>query len=236
MKFTAEKRILPAFPRTPHLPHNPNSTSDDPVAEASEVSGVFTLPVNIEEKLDGASVGMTIHEQHPLIRNRDHIIRKGYYKDTAAKEQFRSIWNWFYDHWSQFKSIQEAGPYSVFGEWCLAQHGIQYTKLPDYFIAYDLYDYEREEWLAPPLARKLLGESGFTLATLYHQGEFGGGYDELTALANSPAAWAEDKAEGIYLKVYDERKVTHRFKMVRPDFVRGRFWNPEKIAKNRKVE
>lgn len=235
MKFANEKKLLPAFPRTPHMPHQPNATSDDPIAEAFEVSGVFTNQVNIEEKLDGASVGVCLHDGHPLIRNRDHIINKGYYKDTAAKAQFRPIWNWFYENKDKFAALNDLGPYSVFGEWCLAQHGIIYNRLPDWFIAYDLYDYEKEIWVASPQARKWLGEIGFTLPRLHHQGDPVDSYDQLTAWANLPAEWADVPAEGIYVKVYDDVEITGRFKMVRSDFIRGAFWDFKEMKKNKRV-
>lgn len=236
MNFTKEKAILPAFSRTPHLPYQPNATDDDPVAETSEATGVFTDPVNVEEKLDGASVGMTLYEEHPLIRNRDHILRKGFMKETAAKQQFRPIWNWFYENKHKFEAILEFGPYSVYGEWCLAKHGIDYSDLPDWFIAYDLYNFEKKIWVSPPQARAWLEEAGFTLPKLFHQGVFDGGYEELSAWASGPASWSSELTEGIYLKVYDKNEVVRRFKMVRPGFTRGIYWNPDTITKNSRAK
>lgn len=139
MVFEKEKRVLPAFPRTPHLPYKPNAGDGDIVATSAELLAIEDLLWTVEEKIDGASVGMALWEDEPLIRNRDHILRKGYVKETAAKKQFASIWGWFYNHKKAFEHINKLGPYSVYGEWCVAQHGIAYTKLPDWFIAYDLY-------------------------------------------------------------------------------------------------
>lgn len=238
MDLAEAKRVLPTFPRTLHLPHNPNADKGDVIAEASEVSPVFTQTVNVEEKVDGASVGMTMHDDHPLIRNRDHILKKGFYKDTAAKEQFRSTWNWFYQHKGRFEALRDAGPYSVYGEWCLAQHGIEYTRLPEWFVAYDVYDFEKSLFLPPPAARKLLGDIGFTLPRLLHQGVYDrpeDDYAKLTAWANEPAEWSDTKAEGVYIKVYDDKQITHRFKMVRSDFERGKLWDAKKIKKNQLI-
>lgn len=235
MNFTNEKRLLPAFPRTPHLPYKPNLEEDDLVAEESEVGSVFTLPVSIEEKIDGASVGMTLMEGNPIIRNRDHILRKGYVKETAAKKQFASIFNWFYENKEKFEHIAGLGPLSVYGEWCVAQHGIRYDILPDWFIAYDVYNYEHDKFVKPPLARQWLEEAGFSLPRLIFQGEFKDGYDELSAWANEKSFFCatEVKAEGIYLKNYDSEWITHRFKMVRPGFARGQWWNPKAVTKNK---
>ena len=222
------KRVLPAFPRTLHLPYKPNASKDDVVAQESDAKVVFEQPVHVEEKIDGASVGMTIYDDHPLIRNRDHILRKGYMKDTPAKKQFVSIWNWWYAHRERFEQLEG---YSVYGEWMKAQHGIYYTQLPEWFIAYDLLDQKSGYFLAPKSARKLLVEAGFVVPEVRYIGEIED-YDQFEEMANMPAAWAEGKAEGIYVKVDNVEVVTHRFKMVRQDFVRGQFWDGKTLLKN----
>jgi atypical dual specificity phosphatase len=232
MKFTEEKAILPSFPKTPHLPHKPNTDKQDTVATEFDVAVIWTRPINVEEKIDGASCGMGIRDGEPLIRNRDHVLRKGYHKKTAAKMQFASVWNWWYDHKKSFESLAEIGPYSVFGEWCVAQHGIHYTRLPDWFIAYDIYDYEKRLWLPPPTARRLLQDAGFVVPCFFWQGQWGGEYANLEGYANADSLWADSKVEGIYVKVYDDKEVTHRFKMVREDYVRGALWNPTEMKKN----
>lgn len=231
--FESEKEVLPAFPKTPHLPHKPNTDRTDAVASEEEAAVVFNCAVNVEEKIDGASCGMVLYNGEPLIRNRDHILRKGYVKDTAAKKQFASVWNWFYENKKRFQMLADIGPYSVYGEWCIAQHGIHYTSLPDWFIPYDLYDYDKKLWVEPVYATALLLDAGFKTPKLHHRGwDFEGGYEKLEELANEKSRWADCQAEGVYLKVYDTVKITHRFKMVRHDFVRGALWNPEKYTKN----
>lgn len=238
--FFNQRRVLPAFPRTLHLPHNPNASSDDYVASPQEASVIFNTPVNIEEKIDGASVGMTLFEDHPLLRNRDHILSKGFYKDTPAKEQFRPMWNWFYDNQSKFeKLIENLGNVSVYGEWCLGQHGLEYVNLPDWFIAYDIYDYEIEKFLAPTVAREQLRTCGFVVPHAFIQGNLNwtgttDDYEALAEYANCSGWWTKnnEKGEGIYLKTYDDEFVVNRFKMVRPDFVRGALWSPDKLSRN----
>lgn len=232
MKFTAEKLILPSFPRTPHLPCSTNLDTGDIVASNEEIAPIFTGLVNIEEKIDGASVGMTTLEEYPLIRNRDHILRKGYFKDTSAKKQFSSIWTWFYKNKKRFAKLKDAGPYSIYGEWCVAQHGIYYTKLPDWFIAYDIFDYEKKYFLSPVLARQILSDCGFATPTLFHQGMFDQSEMELVELSNLRSEYTEGKLEGIYIKVYDDNKILQRFKLVRSDFERGAFWNHKKMKRN----
>lgn len=231
------RQILPAFPRTPHLPYKPNLGDGDVVALQVEVESIFQQRINIEEKIDGASVGICLFDGHPLIRNRDHILRKGYFKNTAAKGQFRPIWTWFYENKKKFEQLNEQGSFAIYGEWMVAAHGIHYTKLPDWFIAYDIYDYEKRYFLSPVLARKTLEDLGFTVPLLYLADLFSGGYNELEQYTNTISSWACGcKAEGIYLKTFDDVKVLNRFKMVRTDFIRGAFWDKKTITRNEKVK
>lgn len=225
-------QILPEFPKTPHLPYNPNVDPDDIVAESHEVSSVFTGTINIEEKIDGASVGMTILDGNPLIRNRDRILSKGCTKNTAAKKQFSNIWNWFYKNKKRFEALAKKGPFSIFGEWCWAQHGIIYNQLPDWFIAYDVYNYEQSKFVAPCIAREMLQDLEFVTPTLIFQGRFNDGYDQLTEWAERKSSFSDSQAEGIYIKTSDEKWVLQRFKMVRSGFERGKFWNPKQLKKN----
>lgn len=224
-----EKQRLPQYPRTPHIPHKPNMSDDDVLAKESESKVLFGSIVTIEEKIDGASVGISVLDGHPIVRNRDHILHKGFVKDTAAKKQFVPLWNWYYENEHKFKNLEG---YSVFGEWMLAQHGIYYTRLPDWFIPYDLYDYEKDIFLSPIESRKLLTAAGFFVPVLRYQGVFEGGYAQLEEYANLMATWADEKSEGIYVKVCDGNKITHRFKMVQEDFQRGALWNPKQLKKN----
>lgn len=221
--FENQKKILPEFPRTPHLPYS-NVADGDIVANELEIDVIWKNNVNIEEKIDGASCGMCLYEGEPIIRNRDHILRKGYYKKTAAKMQFASVFNWFYDNKDKFKAI---GNYSVYGEWCVASHSIAYT-LPDYFIAYDIYDYKKSQWLVPPVARKMLIEAGFHVPNLHFQGKL---KQDLLSEWAKKSIWSEE-SEGVYIKVYD-KMLTHRFKLVNKEFQRGRLWDAKKITKNK---
>jgi len=229
-RFSDQKRVLPAFPRTPHLPWSQNTEDDDLIAEQAELQPLFDNPVNVEEKIDGASVGMTFWQGHPLIRNRDHILRKGYVKDTPAKKQFAPIWNWFYDNQKKFEYILSHGPLSVYGEWMVARHGIYYDRLPDLFIAYDVYNYEADYFLSPTIARPMLEECGFAIPRLFHQGD--PLPSELPDWINSQGQWCDSVVEGLYFKVHNGERITHRFKQVSDQFVRGQFWDGKTLLKN----
>jgi ATP-dependent RNA circularization protein (DNA/RNA ligase family) len=230
-QVSLERRILPEFPRTPHLPYKPNLGEGDVVA--GDIQELFGTLVTIEEKIDGASVGMVLLDGEPLVRNRDHILRKGFVKDTAAKKQFAPLWNWIYDNKQKLEAV---GPFTIFGEWMWAQHGIYYDRLPDWFIPYDLFDYEAGKFVSPMVAREILTKAGLTVPDLRFQGYFDeceGSYEDLECLANLTSAWSNEKSEGIYIKAHNPQYLTGRYKMVREDYQRGALWNPKKLNKNK---
>ncbi len=219
-------KVLPAYPRTLILPHRPNGTMDDVVASESEAAIVFnTTRLHIEEKLDGANIGIALLDDHPVIRNRDHFLSKG-----SSRGQFGSIWGWYYENRKKFEALREYGPFSVYGEWLVARHTIPYTRLPDWFIAYDLYDYRIGKFLSPNTSHRILSELEFNIAPVLHEGGLEDGYEELERLVNTPSAWADGPVEGIYLKICNHEVVTHRFKMVREDFERKPMWT--KMVRN----
>lgn len=224
-------QYLPHFPRTPHLPWKPNASPADVVARDAEAAVIFKKSVTIEEKIDGASVGFSVIDGHPSIRNREHFLKKGFVGKTAAKKQFASIWNYYYNNSKKFETLTKLGPYSVYGEWMLMQHGIFYDRLPDLFIAYDIWNWQLGQWLPPDQSRATLDKCGFSIPCLLYKGKVEE-YQQLEDLTQKQAAWSSSKLEGIYLRIGSETEVTHRFKMVRPDFVSGALWDRYKINKN----
>lgn len=221
--FERENEILPEFPRTPHLPFQTNAGVGDRVASPKEAAIIFRNPKEtfIEEKLDAANSGICLYESHPIIRNRNHILQKGYgRKRTPAKMQFTRIWNWYYENAEKFERLNKAigFPASVYGEWMYYQATIYYDRLPSFFMAYDIYDSENKRFIATPLARMHLKNAGFNVAPLLQVGVKN--YEELTKLLTT-SPFSDERREGVYVKVTDGVSVTHRFKMVRPDYKPG---------------
>ena len=209
---------MPDFPRTAHLPYHVNQADDDIIADSEELSILQSPNLIITEKVDGANAGMMLYEDEPVLRNREHILNKGYLKDTPAKLQFRPMWNWFYQNIEKFKKLNQIGFYSVYGEWCWMVHGVEYM-LPDWFIAFDLFDYAAQKFVNAKQAFAILTEAGFVTAPIVHQGPID--LNNLDTLANSKSLWSNEQKEGIYLKDSDGQWVTKRFKMLRHGYVQG---------------
>ena len=232
--YHEEKRVLPQYPRTPHLPHKPNTQREDLVASDKEVACIFTSTyVVVEEKIDGANVGMAKFDGHPIIRNHNYILNKGYQKQTPAKLQFKSIWTWYYKHEHLFDKLADlAGPVSVYGEWMIAQHGLEYDLLPSWFIAFDVYNYEEGKFMNPMQGSMLLKEVGFCTVPQLLKGTVDN-YEQLEAFCQQPSPFTtKGLREGLYVKVSDEKWIIDRFKMVREGFKQGGLWSTKEIKKN----
>jgi atypical dual specificity phosphatase len=227
------RAILPDYPRTVHLPWNPNAARDDLIASEDECRIIFESDrVQVTEKVDGANCGMA---KGPIIRNRNHILRKGYTARTAAKKQFSPVWNWYYENAHLFDELERLSPNtSVFGEWLLARHSVEYDLLPSFFMAFDLWDYASKRFVDPFEARKILVSAGFEVVPELHRGRVASPKD-LEAMIRQPSRFSSTELrEGIYVKVGDGRWVTHRFKMVRQGFIAGsHFSTRADIVKNR---
>jgi hypothetical protein len=228
-----EWTILPDYPRTCHLPWNPNATRDDLIASEEECRIIFESDrVQVTEKVDGANCGIA---KGPIIRNRNHILSKGYAARTAAKKQFAPIWNWYYENAHLFDNLEGLAPNtSVFGEWLLACHSVEYDRLSSFFMAYDLYDYASKQFVDPFEARYILVTAGFTVVPELHRGKVES-HKQLEAMIRQPSQFSStDMREGVYVKVGDGRWVTHRFKMVRQGFITGsHFSTRTDIIKNK---
>jgi atypical dual specificity phosphatase len=207
----------------------------DVVASDAEIGFLFTSPsMIIEEKIDGANCGMLWDGKNAVIRNRDHILNKGYLKDTPAKAQFRPAWTWFYDHVRQFERLNHRfhHPVGVYGEWLLALHGIEYDALPSYFVAFDIFDPDRGGFVEPLTTRRVLSEAGFNLVPLLHTGPIHT-WEQLEAFCNEKSPWSPGEREGIYVKDGEGGILTRRYKMVRSGFVQGSRWSHNCIVKQR---
>lgn len=220
------KHILPEYPKTPHLPFNPNLQAGDTIAKDVILDSPTLL---IEEKIDGANCGAILLDGEFIVRNREHILQKGYIKkNTPAKVQFRPLWNWLYENKECFEKLNKhfGTDVGVYGEWLYALHGIVYDQLPSYFVALEVYI---ENEVIPPIeGRTALEAVGFICPPLLGKGSTT--YTELAALVQEKAVWGSEQREGVYLK-----DIGKRYKMLRPGYVQGSKWDSEKLTRQKVV-
>ena len=228
------KDILPEYPSLQHLPYKPNNKGDK-IATEKEASVIFNLTnVTIQEKIDGANCGMAFIDDYPILRSRTKILKKGQELSTPARAQFGPAWNWMYNKKNSFIILNEFGPYSVYGEWMLQQHGLFYDALPDWFIAYDIYDYEKKEFINSKKANFILNNCGFeTISFCNWSGNLT--YEKIEELSNKSSSFCSKKREGVIVKVSNDDYVTHKFKMVRQGFEQGSLLGKE-LKKNKLLQ
>lgn len=250
---------LVKYPRTTHLFDSGGSatTIDDLVLPNLEsiiptfCDGQST--VIIEEKVDGANLGISLCPflGQIMVQNRSHYITQG------EHAQFSMIPAWIEEHKEALTRILREGDLIIYGEWLAARHSIPYKKLPGYFIAFDIYCKSTGNFFSRQHFHSTLHNTRIpvipTIATRTFQPPKASGQKadyfrhELLALLDTKSKFRSDggTVEGIVLRIDGDNVeqgnashswLTHKFKVVRPDFVRGcgdGHWTRRQIEKQR---
>ncbi len=158
------------FPRTRHLFDAGGSSvsRDDLLLDKGEENGYYTpkssrgnaqpqpVIVAIEEKVDGANLGISINSRDMSIsvQNRSH------YVNSKTHRQFNTLDTWLSEHSSDLYDVIEPDRHVLFGEWLYAKHSIHYTKLQGYFMAFDIYDRKCDKFYSWRERNRLLANTG----------------------------------------------------------------------------
>lgn len=123
------------FPHTPHLAWlGEGAPCDDKVLTPAEVQALLAGEVVVEEKLDGANLGLSLAPDGGL-----RAQNRGQYLYEPHAGQFARLPGWLAQHEAALREALTP-ELILFGEWCVLTHSIAYTALPDWFIAFDVYD------------------------------------------------------------------------------------------------
>ena len=150
MGAPGEADDLRKYPRTRHLEGSRFQPGDEDLASVpfAELAG---RPLVVEEKVDGANVGIAFDGRGELrLQSRGHHLRGG-----GREEQFDLFKTWARTHAPAFEERLGAR-YVVYGEWLYAKHTVFYDLLPHYFLEFDVLDRERDVFLGTPERRALL--------------------------------------------------------------------------------
>ncbi len=170
------------FPRTKHLFNAGGSgvSRDDLLMDKGEETAFYTARgsrkkqpsssrgeagvVAIEEKVDGANIGISVDSEtlEYKVQNRSH------YVNSKTHRQFSTLDSWLSEHSEGLYKVlgTEPGRYVLFGEWLYAKHSILYTHLPDYFLAFDLYDLKEARFFSWKERNKRLERTGIHMVKL----------------------------------------------------------------------
>jgi hypothetical protein len=156
------------FPHTPHLAWlGVGEPRDDKVLTPDETESLLSHNVTVEEKVDGANVGFSVDEEGNLqVQNRGSFLTSG-----NCPPQFKPIWQWLEPRRdvlcdALFPDLM------LFGEWCYAAHTVRYSRLPNWFLGFDVFD--RASWGFWSVSRRdeLLGRLGLAIVPTIGVGSF----------------------------------------------------------------
>mmetsp|Transcript_22755 Transcript_22755/g.38507 ORF Transcript_22755/g.38507 Transcript_22755/m.38507 type:complete len:877 (-) Transcript_22755:717-3347(-) len=212
-----EELGLLKFPRTHHLANLGSATRDDLLIPKDDVEKFFlNKEVLIEEKIDGANMGLSICDHQIRAQNRSHYVSSEYHP------QFKYLEKWIHQHAAALWEVLQSDRYILYGEWCYAKHSIPYDALSDWFTAFDMFDrLENKFWSRSRLEAHLEG-TGIALIPLIAKGSFPN-IEALKNLVQTKSRYYDGPVEGIVVRVVDAEGeyVERRGKIVRSDFLSG---------------
>lgn len=144
-----------AFHKFPHTPHllwlGAGTPRDDKVLKPAEVTEFLSDEVVVEEKLDGANLGLSLGTDGRVrAQSRGSYLAPGH-----SLAQWSPLWSWIAEHRDGLEDGLR-GDLMLYGEWCYARHTVPYDALPDWFLGFDIFEMatrrfwsanRRNEWL-----------------------------------------------------------------------------------------
>ncbi len=227
------------YPRTKHILGSNLQVGDEDLKQIllSELEGKYLV---VEEKIDGANSGISFSKEGELlIQSRGHFLIGG-----GRERHFNLLKTWATIHKYQlFELLKDR--YIMYGEWMYAKHTVYYDLLPHYFMEFDIYDKQTNQFLSTKKRMELLKDYNFihSVKVLY-TGEIrnlnqlksfiGKSYfisenikeclmeeckkSNLDFLRVEKETDLSGIMEGLYIKVEEDDIVRERYKFVRESF------------------
>ena len=208
------------FPRTEHLVDLGAATSDD-LIRIGPPTGRLQGNTAVEEKVDGGCMGFSLaSDLSILVQNRSRYIT------PKTHAQYAKLGAWVASHEEQLfdllcRDAQMPERFMLFGEWLAATHAIHYTALPDLFLAFDLYDRLKDEFVSRSVLSALLQDTDIQQVPLMKECTGSISIADLCAMTDQQSAFRDGPVEGVYVRVQEDGKTLHRFKIVRGNFTPG---------------
>ena len=232
LRLNKLRNISPDYFRIPHLDKNVSNMTMDDIEFDSKIT--FPFECWVQEKVDGANMGVS-WSTGPVLRNRNHILKKGYIDtNTPSKLQFRPAWSWLHEHNRDIRFISNElkSPITIYGEWMWAKHSIGYDKLPDWFLAYDIYVYEEDKFLSPKLFSYYMSQTNIKF--ILSNKKIISSVEELIKLSEDNSNYRTGICEGIVIKTEEDKYLDKCFKIVNNKFIRREDFNSELIRNSLK--
>jgi len=223
------------FPRTRHVLNTGGTavTRDDLLMDATDAGLFFDgrTIVTAEEKVDGANLGFSLTRDYEIVaQNRSHTV------NAESHTQFRPLASWQEEHGWALCQLLEPEVEVLFGEWLCARHTVQYTRLPGYFVAFDIYNKRMGTFCSAAERDRRMAGLGIPCVRKLAQRAFNS-KEDLLSLLEMQSAYGDGFVEGAYLRIDDDstgQRNVARGKIVRPDFIQGieEHWINHEIVRN----
>lgn len=217
------------FPHTPHIAWlAAGEPRDDKVLAASDAALLLSDSVVLEEKIDGANLGLSVGPDGEI-----RAQNRGQYLIHPFGGQFERLGQWL--------AIQQDALFDalgenliLFGEWCAARHSLDYQALPGWFVGFDVYDRRQQQFWSTRRRDFLLEGLGLPSIRRINQGHFS--LEQLKELVMTAGSQYRDgHMEGVVIRKEDDEWLRMRAKLVRPDFTQAidTHWRKRRIEWNR---
>lgn len=217
------------FPHTPHLAWLGEGTPrNDKVLPPAEAKALLAGEVVVEEKLDGANLGLSLAPDGTL-----RAQNRGQYLAEPQAGQFSRLTAWLAMHGGDLLAVLEPD-LILFGEWCAARHSVDYATLPDWFLLFDVYDRTAGRFWSSARRDALAKQAGLTTVPLVWRGK-----TTLQALQSlvmaTPSRYRNGPLEGLVIRRESAQWCEARVKLVLPNFTQAidRHWCHQPLKWNR---
>lgn len=201
------------FPSTPHISFSSeNVLRSDKLIDAEEKEILLSNIVTIEEKIDGANLGISFTSSGDIL-----LQNRGQYLIPPLDGQWKNLPMWLSVHQDLLFDVLE-DRYILFGEWCFAKHSLAYSKLPDWFIGFDIFDSTVQKFLAVPVRNRILEKLDIAIVPQIQYGKFT--IDDIPKLLRQ-SSYGECPCEGLYFRYDVDNWLEIRAKYVRSSFTQS---------------
>ena len=215
------------FPHTPHLAWlAPGAPREDKVLAPDEVRSLLSGELIVEEKVDGANLGLSVAQDGALLGQN-----RGSYLDLSSPAgQWKPLQRWLATRRPALTQAL-APDLILFGEWCYAVHSVRYTRLPDWFLAFDVYDRAQGKFWSVERRNQLTRQLQIATAPELGRGRFT--LSQLKSLLGS-SKLTDGPAEGLYVRREEDGHLLARAKIVRAEFVQQihEHWSKRRLEVN----
>jgi len=215
------------FPHTPHLAWlGSGRPRNDKVLSPREAQALLSGDVVVEEKVDGANLGFSLDDQGVL-----RAQNRGSFLDIEhAHGQWKPLNCWLSARRYALEDALAPG-LMLFGEWCYAVHSVRYSRLPDWFLAFDVYERDSGEFWCVERRNRLAAALEIAVVP-----ELDRGHVDLERLKRflGRSRLADGPAEGLYVRREAQGRLTTRAKLVSASFVQAieEHWSRRPIVEN----